>query len=174
MAEELDAETIAFAHQMFDLARSGASGERAARARPGRRRHRPPRTTGAAGAHAAGGAALLATLTDDRAGARPRSPVPTTVSAAGSSTGPRPRPGLLLADMGRAARKAAHRLLATALSPPAYAQAMAVIALEEVLDRREGWRRGRHSEDYRVIVFGDAGRRPVGVALRGPPPVGHA
>ena len=27
MAEELDAETIAFAHQMFDLARSGASGE---------------------------------------------------------------------------------------------------------------------------------------------------
>ena len=27
MAEELDAETIAFAHQMFDLARSGATGE---------------------------------------------------------------------------------------------------------------------------------------------------
>jgi len=27
VAEELDAETIAFAHQMFDLARSGASGE---------------------------------------------------------------------------------------------------------------------------------------------------
>lgn len=30
MAEELDAETIAYAHQMFDLARSGASGELAA------------------------------------------------------------------------------------------------------------------------------------------------
>jgi hypothetical protein len=70
---------------------------------------------------------------------------------------PEPRPGLLLADMGQDARKAAHRLLATALSPPAYAQAMATIALEEVLDRQEGWRRGRHSEDYKVIVFGEPG-----------------
>jgi hypothetical protein len=70
---------------------------------------------------------------------------------------PEPRPGLLLADMGPAARKAAHRLLATALSPAAYAQAMAVIALEEVLDRRENWRRGRHSEDYRTVVFGTPG-----------------
>lgn len=70
---------------------------------------------------------------------------------------PRPRPGLLLADMGPATRKAAHRLLATALSPPAYAQAMTVIALEEVLDRREDWQRGRHSEDYRVVVFGVPG-----------------
>lgn len=67
---------------------------------------------------------------------------------------PQPRPGLSLTDLGVAARKAAHRLLATALSPPAYAQAMAVLALEEVLDRREGWQRGRHSEDYRVAVFG--------------------
>jgi hypothetical protein len=32
---------------------------------------------------------------------------------------------------------------------------MTVIALEEVLDRREGWRRGRHSGDYWVAVFGD-------------------
>ncbi|HEU4349151.1 MAG TPA: DUF3500 domain-containing protein, partial [Actinoplanes sp.] len=55
------------------------------------------------------------------------------------------------------ARKAAHRLLAAALSPPAYAQAMAVIALEEVLDRQENWLRGRHSEDYRVVVFGEPG-----------------
>jgi hypothetical protein len=70
---------------------------------------------------------------------------------------PEPRPGLLLADMGPATRKAAHRLLATALSPPAYAQAMAAIALEEVLDRRERWQRGRHSEDYKVIVFGAPG-----------------
>ncbi|AGZ43616.1 DUF3500 domain-containing protein [Actinoplanes friuliensis] len=67
---------------------------------------------------------------------------------------PRPRPGLSIADLDRTARKAAHRLLATALSPPAYAQAMAVLALEEILDRREGWARGRHSEDYQVIVFG--------------------
>ncbi|RZU48591.1 uncharacterized protein DUF3500 [Krasilnikovia cinnamomea] len=70
---------------------------------------------------------------------------------------PEPRPGLSLADLGVTARKAAHRLLATALSPPAYAQAMAVLALEEVLDRREDWRRGRHSEDYRVVVFGTPG-----------------
>ncbi|MGY0004537.1 DUF3500 domain-containing protein, partial [Micromonospora sp. I033] len=44
------------------------------------------------------------------------------------------------------------------LSPAAYAQAMAVVALEEVLDRAEGWRRGRHSGDYWVAVFGDPAR----------------
>ncbi|MDQ7908811.1 DUF3500 domain-containing protein [Phytohabitans sp. ZYX-F-186] len=71
---------------------------------------------------------------------------------------PRPRPGACLADLDRTARKAAHRLLATALSPPAYAQAMAIVALEEVLDRREGWARGRHSDDYWVAVFGEPGR----------------
>lgn len=68
---------------------------------------------------------------------------------------PRPRPGACIADMSAAARKGAHRLLATALSEHAYAQAMAVIALEEVLDRREDWLRGRHSGDYWVAVFGD-------------------
>ena len=57
-----------------------------------------------------------------------------------------------------AARKAAHHLLATGLGDHAYAQAMAIIALEEVLDRREGWRQGRHSGDYWVAIFGD----PVG------------
>lgn len=68
---------------------------------------------------------------------------------------PRPRPGLCLGDLDSAARKATFRLLATGLSPHAYAQAMAVIALEEVLDRREDWARGRHSNDYWVVVFGD-------------------
>ncbi|MGC4853418.1 DUF3500 domain-containing protein [Micromonospora sp. DT4] len=68
---------------------------------------------------------------------------------------PRPRPGVCLADLDIAGRKAAHRLLATALSPSAYAQAMGIIALEEVLDRAEGWRRGRHSGDYWIAVFGD-------------------
>jgi hypothetical protein len=68
---------------------------------------------------------------------------------------PRPRPGVSLAALDPSARKAAHRLLATGLSPHAYAQAMAVVALEEVLDRREGWARGRHSADYWVTVFGD-------------------
>jgi hypothetical protein len=68
---------------------------------------------------------------------------------------PLPRPGACLADMDRRARKAAHRLLATGLGDHAYAQAMTVLALEEVLDRREGWVFGRHSNDYRVAVFGD-------------------
>ncbi|WFE54320.1 DUF3500 domain-containing protein [Micromonospora sp. WMMD1155] len=71
---------------------------------------------------------------------------------------PRPRPGVSLVAMDVAGRKAAHRLLATALSPSAYAQAMAIIALEEVLDRAEDWRRGRHSADYWVAVFGDPAR----------------
>ncbi|NJC65647.1 DUF3500 domain-containing protein [Planosporangium flavigriseum] len=68
---------------------------------------------------------------------------------------PRPRPGISLAELSVPARKAAHRLLATGLSPHAYAQAMTIVALEEVLDRAEGWGRGRHSNDYWVNVFGD-------------------
>jgi len=68
---------------------------------------------------------------------------------------PAPRPGVSLTDLDVDSRKAAHRLLATGLSPHAYAQAMAIVALEEVLDRQEGWRRGRHSNDYWVVVFGD-------------------
>lgn len=74
---------------------------------------------------------------------------------------PRRRPGACLAVLSPAARKAAHRLLATGLSEPGYAQAMAIVALEEVLDRREGWRRGRHSGDYWVCVFGEpSGEQP--------------
>ncbi len=68
---------------------------------------------------------------------------------------PRPRPGACLADLSAPARKTAHRLLATGLSEHAYAQAMVITALEEVLDRREGWRHGRHSGDYWVSVYGD-------------------
>ena len=70
--------------------------------------------------------------------------------------------GVPLADLDRAARKAAHRLLATGLSPHAYAQAMTIMALEEVLDRPEGWQRGRHSNDYWVVVFGDPGEDEPG------------
>jgi hypothetical protein len=74
---------------------------------------------------------------------------------------PEPRPGLCIAELSLAARKAAHRLLATGLSAHAYAQAMAITALEEVLDRRENWERGRHGGDYWVTVFGDpAGAGP--------------
>jgi hypothetical protein len=74
---------------------------------------------------------------------------------------PRHRPGASIAHMRETPRKAAHRLLATGLSEHAYAQAMSIIALEEVLDRREQWRRGRRSNDYWVSVFGDpAGDAP--------------
>jgi hypothetical protein len=68
---------------------------------------------------------------------------------------PERRPGACLADLSGAGRKAASRLLGTGLSGHAYAQAMVIIALEEVLDRREGGRLGRHSNDYWVNVFGD-------------------
>ena len=68
---------------------------------------------------------------------------------------PRRRPGACLAQLSGTARKAAHRLLATGLSEHAYAQAMGIVALEEVLDRKEQWRRGRHSGDYWVSVYGD-------------------
>lgn len=70
---------------------------------------------------------------------------------------PRPRPGVCLADLTQEGRKAAHRLLASALPPEPYAQAMTVMALEEVLDRREGWARGRHSGDFWISVYGDPG-----------------
>jgi hypothetical protein len=80
---------------------------------------------------------------------------------------PRPRPGVCLADLAGPARKAAHRLLATGLSLPAYAQAMVVMALEEVLDQQEGWRRGRHSDDYRVAVFGEPGADAWGWRFEG-------
>jgi hypothetical protein len=70
---------------------------------------------------------------------------------------PRERPGACLADLDRAGRKAAHRLLATVLSPHAFAQAETIMALEEVLDRIEAGERGRHSNDYWVVVYGDPG-----------------
>ena len=70
---------------------------------------------------------------------------------------PGPRSGLVLLELTAPARKAAHRLLATALSRPAFAQAVSIMALEEVLDIDEDGRLGRHSDDYRVAVFGRPG-----------------
>ena len=101
-------------------------------------------------------ATLLAALDDERRAAASR-PFDADADRRWIEYRPEPRPGLSLADLGIAARKAAHRLLATALSPPAFAQAMAIVALEEVLDRREDGVNGRHSEDYKVIVFGTPG-----------------
>jgi hypothetical protein len=68
---------------------------------------------------------------------------------------PERRPGACLATLPIASRKDAHRLLGTGLSEHAFAQAMAIVALEEVLDRREREALGRHSGDYWVSVFGD-------------------
>jgi hypothetical protein len=68
---------------------------------------------------------------------------------------PEARPGACLALLSLDGRKAAHRLLATALSDRAFAQAMAIVALEEVLDRREAGALNRHIGGYWVTVFGD-------------------
>lgn len=70
---------------------------------------------------------------------------------------PRTRPGVSISDLEVPARKAAFRLLATGLSPHAYAQALSIVSLEEVLDRSEGFARGRHLNDYWVSVFGTPG-----------------
>jgi hypothetical protein len=70
---------------------------------------------------------------------------------------PEARPGACLAGLSIPARKAAHRLLATGLSDHAFAQAVTITALEEVLDWREQGQLGRHSGDYWVAVFGDPG-----------------
>jgi hypothetical protein len=81
---------------------------------------------------------------------------------------PEARPGACLADFSVPARKAAHRLLATGLSEYAFAQAMGIVALEEVLDRREGGVVNRHIGDYWVAVFGDpAGDAPWGWRFEG-------
>jgi hypothetical protein len=74
---------------------------------------------------------------------------------------PNPRPGGCLARLSVTARKAAHRLLATGLSEHSFAQAMAVVALEEVLDLQERRTMNRDSGDYFVLVFGDPGQDDV-------------
>ena len=101
--------------------------------------------------------ALLAALNDEQ---RALAATPVTDDAARRwlEYRPRRRPGASMARMSETPRKAAHRLLATGLSEHSYAQAMNIIALEEVLDRRERGQQGehgRHSGDYWVAVFGD-------------------
>lgn len=68
---------------------------------------------------------------------------------------PDPRPGACLALLTAAGRKAVHRLLATGLSEHCFAQSMAVVALEEVLDLQERRAMNRQSGNYFVTVFGD-------------------
>ncbi|HEV2892516.1 MAG TPA: DUF3500 domain-containing protein [Actinomycetota bacterium] len=80
---------------------------------------------------------------------------------------PTERGGLPLAEMGPVSQRLAHRLMASGLSEGGYATAATVMGLENVLDAKEGWRRGydgravphrgRDPQLYFVSVFGDPG-----------------
>jgi len=81
---------------------------------------------------------------------------------------PAPRAGIALARLDRAQVKAAHKLLAALLPLPAFAQAVTIMNLDEVLDRVEGYRGDRrHGLDYSVAVFGRPGDEAWGVRFEG-------
>ena len=71
--------------------------------------------------------------------------------------------GLPLAEMSAAQQQRTHQLVATGLSEAGYVTAAAIIGLENVLDRLEGWtatferERGRDPLLYWVAVFGAPG-----------------
>ena len=67
---------------------------------------------------------------------------------------PQRRPGLSWADMDRRTRKAVHAMLATVLSERCFAQAVGVMAHEDVLDLREGGVEDRHLTDYWTAFYG--------------------
>jgi hypothetical protein len=62
---------------------------------------------------------------------------------------------LVMGDMTRSQRLLVHRLLELVLSEACHAQLATIMALEDLLDRREGHRTGRHSTDFWVLIFGD-------------------
>jgi hypothetical protein len=68
---------------------------------------------------------------------------------------PGPRPGLVLGAMSKPQRMLVHQLLELVLSEACHAQLATIMALEDLLDRREGHRNGRHSTDFWVLMFGD-------------------
>jgi len=80
---------------------------------------------------------------------------------------PTERGGLPLAEMGPVAQRLAHRLVASGLGEGGYAAAATIMGLENVLDAKEGWRRGydgrtvphrgRDPQLYFLSVFGDPG-----------------
>ena len=81
---------------------------------------------------------------------------------------PASRRGVPLSSLSRDQTKAAFRLFAQMVAPPAFARAMATIALEEVLDQAEGGRSDhRHSGDYWTTVFGTPGTEPWGIRFEG-------
>ena len=81
---------------------------------------------------------------------------------------PTERRGIPLWRLDRGQTKAAHRLVATLLAVPAYARAVTIMGLDEVLDRMEGYRSDRrHGEDYWVSIFGPPGGEVWGVRFEG-------
>ncbi len=68
---------------------------------------------------------------------------------------PGPRPGLGLGAMTKSQRMLVHQLLELVLSEACHAQLATIMALEDLLDRRESHRSGRHSTDFWVLMFGD-------------------
>ncbi|HEX3542596.1 MAG TPA: DUF3500 domain-containing protein [Acidimicrobiales bacterium] len=81
---------------------------------------------------------------------------------------PAPRQGVRLGDLDRAAQKGAHRLLASLLPVPAYARAVTIMALDEVLDRLEGFRSDRRNHgDYWLTIFGQPASDLWGVRFEG-------
>jgi hypothetical protein len=90
---------------------------------------------------------------------------------------PTERGGLPLAEMGPTQQRLAHQLVASGLSEGGYATAATIMGLENVLDAREGWRRGydgravphrgRDPQLYFVSVFGDPGAEAWGWRVGG-------
>jgi Protein of unknown function (DUF3500) len=70
---------------------------------------------------------------------------------------PGARAGLLMGDVDRSQRQLVHMILGQVLSEPCHAQLAVIMAMEDVLDRREGHGRDRHATDFWVLVFGEPG-----------------
>jgi hypothetical protein len=81
---------------------------------------------------------------------------------------PTERRGVPLHALSRAGTKAALRALAVVLPMPAFARVTAIMGLDEVLDRDEGWASDRrHRDDYWVTVFGTPGDEPWALRFEG-------
>ena len=81
---------------------------------------------------------------------------------------PTARRGVPLHALDRRASKAVHRVLGVLLPAPTFARVGAVMALDEVLDRAEGFTSDRrHRDDYWVSVFGEPGAGTWGWRFEG-------
>jgi hypothetical protein len=81
---------------------------------------------------------------------------------------PAARRGLALSRLERSQTKRAHRVLAAMLGLPAFARAVTIMGLDEVLDRLEGWQSDRrHRDDYWLSVFGEPGADVWGARFEG-------